>query len=122
MMQFSAKLRYVRFSPYKLRPLADIVRGKDAQFALDWLSIYAVKCARPIKKMIQSAIANAHNLKNMQAENLVIVDLRVDEGPMYRYYKPGAMGRATVLRKRSSHVSVILRPKRKLKQDKIEKA
>lgn len=121
-MQFSAKLRYVRFSPYKLRPLADIVRGKDVQFAINWLSTYAVKRARPLKKMIQSAVANAHNLQNMQAEDLVIADLRVDEGPMYRYYKPGAMGRATVLRKRFSHVSVVLRPKETIKQDKIEKA
>jgi len=121
-MQFSAKLRYVRFSPYKLRPLADVVRGKDVQFAIDWLSTYAIKRARPLKKMIQSAVANAYNLKDMQAENLVIADLRVDEGPMYRYYKPGAMGRATVLRKRFSHVSVVLRPKEAVKQDKTEKA
>lgn len=121
-MQFSAKLRYVRFSPYKLRPLADVIRGKDAQSAISWLSTYAVKRARPLKKMIQSAVANAYNLNNnMQVENLIIADLRVDEGPMYRYYKPGAMGRATVLRKRFSHVSVVLRPK-KIKSDKIEKA
>lgn len=122
MQVFSATLRYVRFSPYKLRLLADVVRGKEAQFAINWLSTYAIRRARPLKKMIQSAVANAYNLKNMQAEDLVIADLRVDEGPMYRYYKPGAMGRATVLRKRSSHVSVVLRPKEKLKQDKIEKA
>lgn len=121
-MQFSAKLRYVRFSPYKLRPLADVVRGKDVQFAINWLSTYAIKRARPLKKMIQSAVANALTLNNMQAEELIIADLRVDEGPMYRYYKPGAMGRATVLRKRFSHVSVILRPKKIVKQNKIEKA
>lgn len=121
-MQFSAKLRYVRMSPYKLRPLVDVVRGKNVQFALDWLSTYAVQRALPLKKMLESAAANARHLNDMHAEDLVISDFRVDEGPMYRYFKPGAMGRATVLRKRFSHVSVVLIPKENVKQHKTKKA
>ena len=53
-MQFNAKARYVRFSPYKLRPLADVVRGKNVSFALHWLATHAVKRIVPVQKVIES--------------------------------------------------------------------
>ncbi len=110
-MQFVAKSRFVRLSPYKLRPLADFVRGKNVKFALDWLCAHENKRVKPLKKMIESAIANAKDLKDSAADNLFIKELRVDEGPIFRYFKPGAMGRSVVLRKRFSHMSVILEAK-----------
>ncbi len=107
-MQFVAKARYVRLSPYKLRPLASAIRGKNAAYALSVLITTACRRAVPVRKLIESAIANAKNLHNVSAEMLVIKDLRIDQGPIFRYYKPGAMGRSNGQRKRLSHMSVVL--------------
>jgi large subunit ribosomal protein L22 len=107
-MQFRAKAKFVRYSPYKLRPLADVIRGKDAQYALHWLETYKTRRSVPLKKMLMSAVANAKNLNELSPNELIIKDLRVDEGPIIRYYKPGAMGRANIQRKRLCHLSVIL--------------
>lgn len=107
-MEYTAKARYVSYSPYKLRPLADVIRGKRADYALGWLSTYASQRTQPLKKTLQSAIANAKNRSDIAVQDLVIKELRVDQGPIFRYYKPGAMGRANVLRRRFSHISVIL--------------
>jgi len=107
-MQFVAKARYIRYSPFKLRPLADVVRGKNAQYALDWLSTAQVQRALPVQKIIASAVANAKSLKDLDASKLLIKEIRIDQGPSHRYFKPGAMGRANIQRKRLSHLSVIL--------------
>jgi large subunit ribosomal protein L22 len=107
---FVAKARYVRTSHYKMRPLVDVVRGKNVAYALNWLSSCALKKAEPIKKLIESAAANAKSLQNLDLHDLVIADIRVDQGPMFRYFKPGAMGRANIYRKRLSHMSVIVEP------------
>ena len=107
-MQFSAKAKNIYYSPYKLRPLVDAIRGKNVNYALNVLVTTPLKKAVPIKKLLQSAAGNAKNLKNVDARELFIKDIRVDEGPMFRYFKPGAMGRAKVQRRRFSHISVVL--------------
>jgi large subunit ribosomal protein L22 len=107
-MQFVAKSRFVRYSPFKLRPLVAVIRGKGVEYALGWLATYQTKRVRPIRKVLESAVANAKSLKNIKPEDLVVKEIRVDQGPIMRYYKPGAMGRATIQRKRFSHISVIL--------------
>lgn len=107
--KYVATAKYVRFSPYKLRPFADVVRGKNVQYALNWLTTYAVKRVEPVRKVLASAAANAKNLGNINAANLIVADIRVDQGPMFRYFKPGAMGRANVYRMRFSHISVTLK-------------
>ena len=109
-MQFVAKTRFIRISPYKLRPLADVIRGKKAGYALNWLSSCALKRAMPIKKAVESAIANAKSLQNVGIESLTISEIRIDEGPSFRYFKPGAMGRSNVHKRRLSHISVVLKP------------
>ena len=109
-MQFNAKARYVRFSPYKLRPLADVVRGKNVLFALHWLATHAVQRIVPVQKAIESAAANAKQQGNLDKERLYVDEIRVDEGPAYKYYKPGAMGRSNPQKRRLSHISVILKP------------
>ncbi|HLC07562.1 MAG TPA: 50S ribosomal protein L22 [Candidatus Babeliales bacterium] len=109
-MQFSAKNRFLGISPFKLRPFADVVRGKNVEQAIRWLSTVTVKRSVPIKKMIESAAANAKDLHNIAMSDLKIVDIRIDHGPMYKYYKPGAMGRSNPYRKRFSHASVVLEP------------
>lgn len=110
-MQFVAKSKFIRYSPYKLRPLADLVRGKNVKYALDWLAAHENRRVTPLKKMIQSAAANAKHLKDVTPDQLIIKDLRVDQGPQFRYFKPGAMGRAVVLRKKFCHLSIVLEQK-----------
>lgn len=107
-MRFTAKVFHVRISPYKLRPLADVVRGKGVQYALNWLATCPIKRAEPMRKLIASAAANAQHLKGVEQGHLIIKEIRVDEGPTIRYFKPGAMGRANIQRKRMSHMSVIV--------------
>lgn len=107
-MEFVAKARYVRYSPYKLRTLVDVIRGKNAQFALNWLATYGTRRSLPLKSVVSSACANAKNLKNFTPSELFIKEIRVDQGPIFRYFKPGAMGRANPQRKRLSHISVIV--------------
>ena len=107
-MQFSAKVRYIRYSPNKLRPLVDVIRGKHVKYAIQWLNTSSLMRAVPIKKMIESAAANAKSLQDVDLENLRIKDIRVDQGRIQRYYKPGAMGRSNVQRKRFSHMLVVL--------------
>ena len=109
-MQFKAVSKYIKRSPYKLRPIVDVVRGKKAQYALDWLAVYPAEKALPIRKVIQSAVANANNLQEFSSENLTISEIKVDQGPTHKYFKPGAMGRSKILRKRLSHITVVLKP------------
>ena len=110
-MQFNAKARNIRFSPYKLRPLADVIRGKNAAYALHWLQTTPIKRAEPLYKLVHSAVSNALNKQNeLKPDQLQIQEIRVDEGPIYRYFKTGAMGRANIQRKRFSHISVVLKP------------
>ena len=109
-MQFKAKARYVRSSHFKMRPLVDVVRGKNVAYALNWLSTCSLQKAIPIRKVIESAAANAKSLQNIDYADLVIKDIRIDQGPMFRYFKPGAMGRANIYRKRLAHLSVIVEP------------
>lgn len=112
-MRFVAKTKYIWYSPYKLRPLADVIRGKGAVYALNWLSIHKTKKSAPVKKTLVSAIANAKDLENISVENLVIKEICVDQGPTRRYYKPSAMGRAMAQRKRQCHLKIVLESKDK---------
>lgn len=106
--QFEAKARYIWYSPYKLRPIADVVRGKNASYALQWLATYRTKRAESIRKTIESAVANAKNLASVDVSALTIKDIRIDQGPIHKYFKPSAMGRSQPQRKRLSHIQVIL--------------
>ncbi len=113
-MQVSATSKYVRISPYKLRPFVDVVRGDNVEHALSWLKTCAVRRVCPIAKVILSAFANAKHAEQQVAMNdLIIKDIRVDEGPIYKYFRPGAMGRASMQRRRLSHIKVILEQKSK---------
>lgn len=105
---FFAKALYIPYSPYKLRPLADVIRGKSVVYALGWLEIYKSKRSGPLKKVLASAVANAKNLKDIDPKELSIKEIRIDQGPVYRYFKPGAMGRTVIQRKRLCHISVKL--------------
>ena len=103
--------KYVRVSPYKLRPFADVVRGDRVDNALAWLKTYSINRVTPLMKTIFSAYSNAKNLdegKGTSMHDFVIRIVQVDEGPVVRYFKPGAMGRASVQKKRMSHIQVVV--------------
>ena len=109
-MQVRAKSKFVRVSPYKLRPIVSAVKGHSVEKALAWLRNCALKKVNPIIKTIHSAYSNGKNLDSTvsTAADLFIKDIRVDQGPVVKYHKPGAMGRASLQRKRFSHVEVVL--------------
>ena len=107
-MQFKANAKQIPISPYKLRPLVDVVRGKNAIFALHWLATQSLRRISPITKVLESAVANAKDLKGIEKQDLWIKDIRVDQGRIFKYFKPGSFGRAAAQRRRFSHISVVL--------------
>lgn len=109
-MQFRAKARYIRLSPYKLRPLVDVIRGSNVAAALKWLATYPAKKVIPVEKVIESAAANALQEQQLDKSELFIKAIFVDEGPAQKYFKPGAMGRTNIYKKRLSHITVALEP------------
>jgi len=109
--QAVAHLRFVRTAPRKLRRVADAIRGKSVREALVLLKFAQVFAAGPIEKLVRSAVANAGNNHDMNAEDLYIARITVDGGPGGRFTKrldPRAQGRAAFKRKRLSHVTVIV--------------
>ncbi len=104
-----AQIRYVWQSPRKVRLVVDRVRGMDALEALSLLKLMPQRAAKPVYKLINSAVANAENNFGMVGEDLYIAQIAADEGPIRRWRRFGARGRFKPIRKRSSHVTVILR-------------
>jgi large subunit ribosomal protein L22 len=107
-MEARAVARYVRISPQKAGLIMDEVRGKKVDEALRMLSFSPKKGARLLKKLIDSAVANAEANKEIDVDTLFIKRLYADQGPVMKRFRPRAMGRATRIRKRTSHLTVIL--------------
>ena len=107
-MAYEAVHRYARISPRKVRPLADLIRGKFADEALDLLRYQPNRGARMLEKVLKSAMANAEDRRAPNLNTLIVVDVRVDQGPMFRRMRPRARGMAAVLKKRMSHIHVSL--------------
>ncbi len=110
-MEAKAKARFVKISPRKARVVADLVRGKDVGEALEILRFTQRAGARPLKKLIESAVANAKQASSaLDVDSLFIESLTVDMGPMHhmRRWRPRAMGRATRVVKGMSHFNVVL--------------
>ena len=84
-------------------------------FALNWLATHAVKRIVPVQKAIESAVANAKQQGNLDRGMLYVDEIRIDEGPSYKYFKPGAMGRSNPYKRRFSHISVILKSLAKIR-------
>jgi ribosomal protein L22 len=107
----SAKARYVRTSARKARLVCDHIRGKDVEQARAILSFTPRGAAKPWMKLLESAIANAEHNHELVGDELKIASVHADEGPTLKRYRPRAMGRATRIRKRTSHLSITLTPK-----------
>ena len=105
-----AKARYVRVAPRKARLVADQVRGLPLEDALPLLRFSTRGAAQDIRKLLESAAANAETNHDLVADDLLIKDIHVDEGPTLRRYRPRALGRATRINKRTSHIAVALTP------------
>ena len=108
MASYTAIHRFARISPRKVRPLADLVRGKFADEALNLLRYQPQRGARMLEKVLKSALANAEDRRAPRLSTLIVADVRVDEGPMFKRMMPRARGMASVIKRRMSHIRVEL--------------
>jgi len=119
MVEVKAHLRYLRIAPRKARLVAELVKGLPVDTAMAQLSITRKRPAQPLLKLLKSAISNAKTNFRLDPQNLYVKEFKVDEAPMFKRNMPRARGRATVVRKRRSHVSLVLeefQPKIKIKK------
>lgn len=126
--RYSARLRFARISARKMRYVVDLVRGKDYNSALSILRVCAKRGAPFCKKLLESAAANAvHQAEDKQrdldANNLVLVEARVDGGPMMKRFRPASVRRPTMIKKRFCHVTFVLeeRPPRESKAERSKR-
>jgi large subunit ribosomal protein L22 len=113
-MEAKAISRHIRQSDRKIRLVADMVRGKDLEIALNALHFSNKKASVTVEKTIRSAVSNLMNLKggsHIEPENLFIKTIYVDAAGIARRWRAGAMGRASIIRKRSSHLTVVVAEK-----------
>jgi large subunit ribosomal protein L22 len=109
--EVKAIARYIRMSPRKIRLVADLVRKHSVADALEQLKYSPKNAALPLTKLINSAIANAAHNYSLKKEDLFIKSLTIDAGPVYKRMEPRAQGRGFLVRKRTSHINLILEAK-----------
>ncbi|MCD6500528.1 50S ribosomal protein L22 [bacterium] len=121
-MEVKAKLNYLRIAPRKMRLLADLIRGKRVVQARTILDFTLKRGCRPLKKLLESAIANAKNNFQLEEKDLWISEIRVDEGPKLKRWRARARGRAAEIQKKTSHITLVLfGEKKKPKIAKVKK-
>ena len=103
-----ATLKWLRMSARKVRLVVDLIRGEDVENALNILTFNRKAASEPIEKLVRSAVANAEDKGDYDLDKLFIKTAYVDEGSTWRRWRPRAVGRATRIRKRTSHVTVEL--------------
>jgi large subunit ribosomal protein L22 len=107
-MKVKAQARFVRQSPYKVRRVLDLVRGLPVEEAQHVLRLTQRGATEPVAKVLRSAVANAEHNHALDADELVVAEAFADEGPTLKRYRPRARGRATQIRKRTSHITIIV--------------
>lgn len=110
-LEVRAVAKYIRMSPQKVRLVTDLVRGMDVQEAMDLLRFTPKAAAYEVRKVLQSAIANAEENYGVTADELYIAEITADDGPTLKRGRPGARGRYKPILKRSAHISVVLASK-----------
>ncbi|HAP93881.1 MAG TPA: 50S ribosomal protein L22 [Desulfotomaculum sp.] len=110
-MEARAVAKYIRISPAKVRQVVNLIRGHSVSEALAILKFTSKRASLPVAKVIRSAAANAEHNYDMNKDNLFVAATYVDQGPTLKRYRPRAYGRANVIRKRTSHITVILKEK-----------
>jgi large subunit ribosomal protein L22 len=108
-MEARAIAKYIRVSPIKLKPVVDLVRGKDLKEALTILKFTPGKGSEIVEKVVMSAASNAENNFDMDPEDLYVAEVYAHQGPTMKRWRAGAQGRASKILKRSSHVGVTLK-------------
>lgn len=110
-MEVKSSLKHARVGAQKARLVVDLVRGKDVNEAVKTLTFLNKKTAGMVKKLIESAVANAEYKKVMDIDNLYVKAIWVDQGPVLKRFRPRAQGRAFGVRKKTSHINVVLEEK-----------
>lgn len=111
-VEVRATAKYVRMAPRKVRMVVDLIRGKQVDRALETLQFTNRAAAEPVAKTLQSAVANAENNNGLRRNNLVVKAAFVDEGPTLKRIRPRAKGSASRINKRTSHITVIVAPRK----------
>ena len=106
-----ATLKYSRISARKVKIVADLIRGKDVDEALAIVKFTPKASSEILEKLLKSAIANAENNHDMKHENLYVAEIYANQGPTLKRIRPAAKGSAVRIRKRTSHVTIVLREK-----------
>jgi large subunit ribosomal protein L22 len=107
-MEARAVAKYIRISPQKARLVADVVRGKDVEHAITTLRFMPKKAAGILRKVLESAVANAEQTETIDVDTLYVKEIQINGGPMLKRFRPRAMGRAGKILKRTSHITVIV--------------
>ena len=107
-MEVKAVGRYIRVSPQKARLVVDLIRGKDVDEAITILSLCKKRVAPVVLKLLRSAVANAENTGAVDVDSLYVKKAYVDQGPTWRRLFPRAMGRVNIMRRKTSHITIIL--------------
>lgn len=107
-MKVKAQAKFVRQSPYKVRRVLDLVRGLPVHDAEHLLRLTPRGATEPVAKVLKSAVANAEHNHALDADELVVAEAFADEGPTLKRYRPRARGRATRIRKRTSHITIVV--------------
>jgi large subunit ribosomal protein L22 len=111
-MDVKARLRHTRLAPRKARLVADMIRGKNVNEAMNVLTFTRKKAAREIQQLLKSALANAEeNHKVMDVDDLVVKKITVDEGVAWKRQMPRARGMSNMIKKRTSHITIVLNEK-----------
>lgn len=110
-MEAKAIAKYVRISPRKVRQVVDLIRGKELREALAIVRLTPKGASEVVQKIINSAAANAEHNFDMDKENLYIAEVFVDQGPTLKRFKPRAYGRADQMRRRTSHITIVVKEK-----------
>jgi len=107
-VEVKARAKFIRTSPRKARMVTELVKGKGVEEALNILAFTKRAPAKIVAKLLKSAVASADQMKNVDVDTLFIKQITVDQGPTMKRYRPRAMGRATMIRRRMSHITVVL--------------
>ena len=106
-----ATLKFARISSRKVKIVADLIRGKDVDEALAIMKFTPKASSEVLEKLLKSAIANAENNHDMKHENLYVADIFANQGPTLKRIRPAAKGSAVRIRKRTSHITIVLKEK-----------
>ncbi len=117
MSEARATSKYIRLSPRRVRQVVDLIRGKNIGEALAILKFTPQRAATAVEKVVKSAVANAEHNLEMSKDSLFIAEAYVDQGPTLKRFNPRAMGRADLMRRRTSHITIVVQEKEEVKRE-----